>query len=161
MVALPAAISWRRGERAGADDLAGETLLLLEDGHCLREQALEVCGLLAGQRDAPDGFAATSLETLMQMVAGGLGVTLLPRLAVAAGVIDGTGIELRPLGGAGAWRTLGLAWRANAPRDSEYRALVPLLADTCRDALAAPASPPAASIGTSPASSATRSYATF
>lgn len=141
--------------------LAGERLLLLEDGHCLREQALAVCGLLAGDRDAPDGFAATSLHTLVQMVAGGLGVTLLPRLAVAAGVIDGTGIELRPLGGAGAWRTLGLAWRANAPRDSEYRALVPLLADTCRDALAAPASPPAASIGTSPASSATRSYATF
>ena len=73
------------------------------------------------------------------MVAGGLGVTLLPRLAIAAGVTAGTEIELRPLAGAGAWRTLGLAWRPNAPRASEYRALVPLLTETCRDALASPA----------------------
>ena len=72
------------------------------------------------------------------MVAGGLGVTLLPRLAVAAGVTAGTDIELRPLAAAGAWRTLGLAWRPNAPRASEYRSLVPLLTETCRDTLASP-----------------------
>jgi LysR family transcriptional regulator, hydrogen peroxide-inducible genes activator len=63
---------------------------------------------------------------------------LLPRIAIAAGVTEGTAIELRPLAGAGAWRTLGLAWRPNAPRASEYRALVPLLTDTCRDALTSP-----------------------
>jgi LysR family transcriptional regulator, hydrogen peroxide-inducible genes activator len=116
--------------------LARERLLLMEDGHCLRDQALAVCGLLAGGHDGQDGFAATSLHTLVQMVAGGLGVTLLPRLAVAAGVTAGTNIELRPLAGAGAWRTLGVAWRPNAPRAEEYRSFVPLLSDTYREAMA-------------------------
>ena len=113
--------------------LSSERLLLLEDGHCLRDQALAVCGLLAGDRADQDGFAATSLHTLVQMVAGGLGVTLLPRLAVTAGITDGTGLVLRPLSGAPAWRTLGLAWRPNAPRAADYRALAPHLADSCRE----------------------------
>ncbi len=116
--------------------MANERLLLLEEGHCLRDQALAVCGLLGGDRGDQDGFAATSLHTLVQMVAGGLGVTLLPRLAVAAGITDGTGLVLRPLAGAGAWRTLGLAWRPNAPRAADYRALAPLLAETLRESMA-------------------------
>jgi len=136
LVALP------RGHRLAAQTsipvaaLAAERLLLLEDGHCLRDQALAVCGLLTGE--GQDGFAATSLHTLVQMVAGGLGVTLLPRIAIAAGVAAGTAIELRPLAAAGAWRTLGLVWRPNAPRASEYRALVPMLSETCRQAVASP-----------------------
>jgi LysR family hydrogen peroxide-inducible transcriptional activator len=114
--------------------LASERLLLLEEGHCLREQALAVCGLLAGEKsEAQDGYAATSLHTLVQMVAGGLGVTLLPRIAVDAGVTEGTSLITRPLAAAGAWRTLGLAWRPNAPRAADYRALAPHLAETCRD----------------------------
>jgi LysR family hydrogen peroxide-inducible transcriptional activator len=112
--------------------LATERLLLLEEGHCLREQALMVCGLLAGERgEVLDSFAATSLHTLVQMVASGLGVTLLPRLAICAGVAAGTGLMLRPLAGVGAWRTLGLAWRSNAPRAAEYRALGGKLAQVC------------------------------
>ena len=112
--------------------LATERLLLLEEGHCLREQALMVCGLLAGERgEVLDSFAATSLHTLVQMVASGLGVTLLPRLAICAGVAAGTGLVLRPLAGVGAWRTLGLAWRSNAPRAAEYRALGGKLAQVC------------------------------
>ena len=119
--------------------LATERLLLLEEGHCLREQALAVCGLLAGERgEAQDSFAATSLHTLVQMVASGLGVTLLPRLAVAAGIAEGTGLLLRPLAGAGAWRTLGLAWRPNAPRAAEYRALGARLAQVCGELLGEP-----------------------
>jgi LysR family hydrogen peroxide-inducible transcriptional activator len=91
-----------------------------------------VCGLLAGDRgEALDSFAATSLHTLVQMVASGLGVTLLPRLAIRAGVASGTRLELRPLAGAGAWRTLGLAWRPNAPRAPEYRALGGKLTQVC------------------------------
>jgi LysR family hydrogen peroxide-inducible transcriptional activator len=116
--------------------LASERLLLLEDGHCLRDQALAVCGLLAGDKsDSQDNFAATSLHTLVQMVAGGLGITLLPRLALWGGVAAGTKLELRPLAAAGAWRTLGLAWRPNAPRAADYRALAPHLAETYREAL--------------------------
>jgi len=129
------------GHRLAGEDqipvaaLATERLLLLEDGHCLRDQALAVCGLLAGDRGDQDGFAATSLHTLVQMVASGLGITLLPQLAVAAGITQGTGLVLRPLAGAGAWRTLGLAWRPNAPRAADYRALGTHLVETCRDAL--------------------------
>src|ERR1700689_2486956 len=103
LVALPAGHPLAVQERIPVAALAGERLLLLEDGHCLRDQALAVCGLLAGDREGQDAFAATSLHTLVQMVASGLGITLLPRLAVAAGITKGTGLVLRPLAGPGAW----------------------------------------------------------
>ncbi len=108
--------------------LAAEALLLLEDGHCLRDQALQACGFARGESPAGEGFAATSLHTLVQMVAGGLGVTLIPRMAVAAGIIEGTGVVLRPLAGPGTYRTLGLAWRPDTPRVADYRAMAPVLA---------------------------------
>ena len=136
LVALPPGHRLAAQNKIQVGALGTERLLLLEDGHCLRDQALAVCGLLAGDRDSQDRFAATSLYTLVQMVAGGLGVTLLPRLAISAGVTAGTEIELRPLAAAGAWRTLGVAWRPNAPRAAEYRSLVPLLSETCRATLA-------------------------
>ncbi len=82
------------------------------------------CGV-AGEQE---GFAATSLHTLVQMVAGGLGVTLLPRMAVDAGVAQGADVELRPLAGSSAWRTIGLAWRPGSPRAEEVRALAPPIA---------------------------------
>jgi LysR family transcriptional regulator, hydrogen peroxide-inducible genes activator len=153
LVALPREHRLVAQDRIPIAALATERLLLLEDGHCLRDQALAVCGLLAGDRESQDRFAATSLYTLVQMVAGGLGVTLLPRLAVAAGVTAGTDIELRPLAAAGAWRTLGVAWRPGAPRAADYRSLVPLLAETCRDALDSPptANPTTAAAGTAAA----------
>ena len=111
--------------------LATERLLLLEDGHCLRDQALAACGFARGEDfvDPTDGFAATSLHTLVQMVAGGLGVTLLPRLSVAAGIAAGTGALLRELDRPGASRMLGLAWRPNTPRAADYRRLAPILAE--------------------------------
>jgi LysR family transcriptional regulator, hydrogen peroxide-inducible genes activator len=65
----------------------------------------------------------------VQMVAGNLGVTLIPRLAVEAGITEGTGIALRPMDGAGGWRTIGLAWRPNAPRAADYRALAQVLSN--------------------------------
>jgi|SRR5579871_1778840 len=141
LVALPPGHRLATLGRVPIAALGSERLLLLEDGHCLRDQALSVCGLLASDRENQDGFAATSLHTLVQMVAGGLGITLLPRLAVAAGVTDGTGIELRPLAASDAWRSIGVAWRVNAPRASEYRALVSLLSETCRDILASSQQP--------------------
>jgi LysR family hydrogen peroxide-inducible transcriptional activator len=110
--------------------LAAERLLLLEDGHCLRDQVLTACGPLAGR---PAEFAATSLHTLIQMVAGGLGVTLVPRLAVSAGITAGTDVVLRRLDGAGGWRSIALGWRPGAARAAEYRALGPLIAGCLRD----------------------------
>lgn len=111
--------------------LAGERVLLLEDGHCLRAQAQEACGLPRGV--SSEGFAATSLHTLVQMVAGGLGVTLLPRLAVEGGVLGGTGLVVRPMvadaaGEAMPARTLALAWRPRSPRAAEFRSLAPSIA---------------------------------
>lgn len=111
--------------------LAGERVLLLEDGHCLRAQAQEACGL--PRHMAAEGFAATSLHTLVQMVAGGLGITLLPRLAVDGGVLGGTGLVVRPMvadaaGEATPARTLALAWRPRSPRAVEFRALAPAIA---------------------------------
>ena len=89
IIALPPNHRLAGEEHIPVSALATERLLLLEDGHCLRDQALAVCGLLAGDRGDQDGFAATSLHTLVQMVASGLGITLLPKLAVASGITQG------------------------------------------------------------------------
>jgi LysR family hydrogen peroxide-inducible transcriptional activator len=119
-------------ESVPAAALAAERMLLLEDGHCLRAQAQESCGL-PRQMPGGDGFAATSLHTLVQMVAGGLGLTLLPRLAVEAGVLAGTKLVARPVEAddgreAPPGRILALAWRPRSPRAREFRGLAPAVA---------------------------------
>lgn len=104
------------------DALRGAPLMLLEDGHCLRDQALAACGL-ARPNDEAQAFGATSLHTLVQMAANGLGVTLLPKIALDAGLLKGTPLVARPLAGTGAARTIGLAWRRGARRRPEYELL--------------------------------------
>jgi LysR family hydrogen peroxide-inducible transcriptional activator len=132
LVALPRGHKLAERPRVPVAALARERLLLLEDGHCLRDQALSVCGQHGlSPVTADEDYAATSLHMLVQMVASGMGVTLLPRLAVEGGICTGVAVELRPLNGAGAWRTIGLAWRPQAPRAEEYRALVPLVQAAC------------------------------
>ena len=126
LVAMPPGHPLAALDRVPPQALETERLLLLEEGHCLREQVLAACGMMRHS----DSFAATSLHTLAQMVAGGLGLTLLPRLAIDAGVTQGAPMELRSLAGAGAWRTIGLAWRPGAPRSEEYRRLVPVLQES-------------------------------
>jgi LysR family hydrogen peroxide-inducible transcriptional activator len=104
--------------------LPPERLLLLQEGHCLREQALSACGLPdRGRREA---FAATSLLTLVQMVEGGLGLTLVPELAVGAGLLKGTDLVTRPLAG-DAERTIGLTWRRGTARRAEFDLLAAAL----------------------------------
>ena len=125
LAALPRRHPLAMREAIALPALNAERLLLLEDGHCLRDQVLATCGQSGGPRGA---FAATSLHTLIQMVAGGLGVTLVPKLALAAGITAGADVVLRPLQGAGGWRTIALAWRPGSPRAAEYRALAPLIA---------------------------------
>jgi LysR family hydrogen peroxide-inducible transcriptional activator len=130
MVALPRGHHLAGRDAVSVSALATERMLLLEEGHCLREHALQACGFARGENpaDGLDGFAATSLHTLVQMVAGGMGLTLLPQVAIAAGITAGTDIVLRPLTGLGGWRTLGLAWREGSARAADYRALAPLVA---------------------------------
>jgi len=98
-----------------------QSLLLLEDGHCMRDHALAACATVAPRRSGP--FAATSLFTLVQMVANGLGITLAPQLALDAGILKGTGLAVRALRGAGPHRDIGLAWRRGSRRRDEFEAL--------------------------------------
>jgi LysR family hydrogen peroxide-inducible transcriptional activator len=107
------------------DDLTGEELLLLEDGHCMRDHALSLCRLEAPRRAADLG--ATSLFTLVQMVAGGLGVTLVPRLAAEGGAAAGANVVLRSFEAPVTGRSLAVAWRAGGPRARDGRALAQTL----------------------------------
>jgi len=109
-------------------DLDDETVLLLEDGHCLRDQALAVCER-GGAVESVE-VRGTSLPTLVQMVAGGLGITLLPEAAAAALVQAKGPIELGAFAAPVPGRTLGLAWRTSSARLPEFR----LLAETLKAA---------------------------
>jgi LysR family hydrogen peroxide-inducible transcriptional activator len=128
LAALPSGHPLAARESVPLAALSAEQFLLLEDGHCLRDQVLAACG---AQMAREQRFAATSLHTLIQMVAGGLGVTIVPRLAVTAGITQGADVQLRRLEGAGGWRSIALAWRPASPRAAEYRALAPLIAAAC------------------------------
>lgn len=125
VVALPAGHRLAHRKRLRESDLREETILLLEDGHCLRDQVASVCDWAGAAGELGD-FRATSLATLVQMVASGAGVTLLPKLSLP--------IEQRtpdlvfvPLTRPVPARTIGLAWRATSPRAEEFRALGELL----------------------------------
>jgi LysR family hydrogen peroxide-inducible transcriptional activator len=99
-------------------------VILLEEGHCLRDQALSVCRLV-GTHAAE--MQATGMPTLCQMVATGLGVTLLPQSAVALEARSGAGLTTRPFAHPVPSRTIGLVWRRTSPNDALYRELGGLL----------------------------------
>jgi LysR family hydrogen peroxide-inducible transcriptional activator len=104
--------------------LKDESLLLLEDGHCLRDHALSVCSAGRSEHEsARSDFAATSLHTLVQMVKSDLGATLLPKLAVDAGLADQLDLAIRPFDPPIAGREIGMAWRKGSARADEARAL--------------------------------------
>jgi LysR family hydrogen peroxide-inducible transcriptional activator len=107
--------------------LAKEQVLLLEEGHCLRDQALSVCQLVGASERS--GFRATSLETLRQMVASGVGVTLLPELAVQSPVPASDDIVLLRFADPAPRREIAMYWRET----SVFRDLLPQLADVIRD----------------------------
>jgi LysR family transcriptional regulator, hydrogen peroxide-inducible genes activator len=102
-------------------DLQGQSLMLLEEGHCLRTQALDVCHML--QTSENPAFQATSLETLRHMVAAGEGVTLMPRLAMRAG----DGITYLTLENDSIRRSIGLVWRKKSARETAIRALAEVI----------------------------------
>jgi len=115
---------------AGRNDLSpqhlkGEDLLLLEDGHCLRDHALSACKLAPSRRSTEVG--ATSLHTLVQMVAGGMGVTLLPRIAAEGGAVAGAQVSMRPFAEPVVGRSIGVAWREGGPREEEAKLLAGVL----------------------------------
>ena len=106
-------------------------LLLLEDGHCLRDHALAACN--RPELRAQAAMLGTSLHTLVQMVGNGLGITMVPEMALAAGILEGTGIEARPLASPHAHREIALIWRKGSPREKDFRLLAETLRETRRE----------------------------
>jgi LysR family hydrogen peroxide-inducible transcriptional activator len=122
MLAVPANHPLAARVRVRLADLEGETLLLLEDGHCLRDQALEVCSRI--RLGEEQDYRATSLETLRQMVAAGHGVTLLPQLAAASPVGMARGLRIKPFGNPPPARTIGAVWRKSTTRGQAIGSVV-------------------------------------
>ena len=123
----PSRAARRRPSRsvdAGAID--ENRLLLLEDGHCLKDHALSACNRPELRAEA--AMMGTSLHTLVQMVDNGLGLTFVPGMAIEAGILDGTEVDARPLQSDHGFRHIALIWRRSSPREEEFQ----LLAETLR-----------------------------
>jgi LysR family transcriptional regulator, hydrogen peroxide-inducible genes activator len=139
----------------GEDELAQQPLLLLEDGHCLRDHALTACHLQPGQ--ANEDFQATSLSTLVQMVASGLGLTLVPELAVDVEVRREPGVTVVPFARGRPSRQIALVWPAGSVRGRDLhllggilRPFVPCPDDDAVDPSSAPDPLTAAHASTAP-----------
>ncbi|QJU59572.1 hydrogen peroxide-inducible genes activator [Sphingomonas sp. AP4-R1] len=127
-VAFPETQGMQLGEMVAADAIEPYRLLLLEDGHCLKDHALAACNRPELRAEA--GMMGTSLHTLVQMVDNGLGVTMLPKMALDAGILDHTRVVARPLDASHPSRRIALVWRSGSPREKEFR----LLAEALRKA---------------------------
>lgn len=126
LLAAPRGSRHTRRVPAIAELINADELLLLEDGHCLRDQALAVCRTIDPHRLRRVG--ATSLSTITQLVAAGQGITLLPQLAVDAGVLADPRLRLIPFTEPAPHRTIGVAWRKRSPRERDFRALAEMVA---------------------------------
>jgi LysR family hydrogen peroxide-inducible transcriptional activator len=124
LLAVPTADKLRG--RVGIEDVDQRRLILLEEGHCLRDQALAFCG--APRRDQPASLGATSLATVLQMVANGYGVTLVPQIAVDAEMHDER-VRMLRFNNPEPGRSVGLVWRRTSPRRQDFEALGQLVID--------------------------------
>jgi LysR family hydrogen peroxide-inducible transcriptional activator len=121
LAVMPADHPLARKKRLRQEDLNGQQVLLLEDGHCLRDQALAVCSA-QGASELGD-FRATSLSTLTQMVSDGEAMTLLPELALEVETRGRRDLAVRPFRSPAPHRTIGLAWRPSSPKEEEFHTL--------------------------------------
>src|SRR5437899_8489517 len=121
VVAVPRNHPLRHHKVVSRDDLAREQLLLIEDGHCLRSHSLQACRIADQVRN--EVFQATSLRTLVQMVAADLGITLMPQIAVDSELASTRNVVIRSLSPDKPFRTLVLAWRPTTSRGAEFRML--------------------------------------
>lgn len=112
--------------------LSGDNLLLLEEGHCLRDQALSFCG--ATRSGSRRQYGASSLSTIMQMVANGFGATLMPAMALAIELRSEMPVKLFAFAEPAPSRAIGLVWRRSSPRRQDFEALGAVLAEVGRDA---------------------------
>jgi LysR family hydrogen peroxide-inducible transcriptional activator len=127
LLAVPANDPLPAKSRVSARDVSPRQLILLEEGHCLRDQALAFCSMQNNETLA--GLGATSLATVMQMVANGYGATLLPRIAVDAGLADKR-VKLLRFTDPEPRRSIGLAWRRTSPRKADFLALGQVITQT-------------------------------
>src|SRR5881398_2773176 len=107
-----------RDETVAVDAIDEKRMLLLEDGHCLKDHALSACN--RPELRAHAAMMGTSLHTLVQMVDNGLGVTFVPGMAIESGILTGTGVEARPLRSDHPYRRIALIWRRSSPRETEF-----------------------------------------
>jgi LysR family hydrogen peroxide-inducible transcriptional activator len=126
----PLYVAYPRGEapvakEVAADEIDESRLLLLEDGHCLKDHALSACNRPDLRANAE--MMGTSLHTLVQMVDNGLGVTFVPEMAIEAGILSGTGVDARPLRSENPYRRIALIWRRSSPREAEFQMLATTL----------------------------------
>ncbi|MBL4615260.1 MAG: hydrogen peroxide-inducible genes activator, partial [Magnetovibrio sp.] len=120
-VALPKGHKLTKKRSLKPADLPPDELLMLEDGHCLRKHALAACEI--STTTSANDFEASSLYTLAEMVANGLGITFLPEIALSSGMINTDALELRPLKTSGTPRQISLVWRTSFRRDLDIAAL--------------------------------------
>lgn len=125
VLAMPEGHELAREPSVCEADLVGRRLLLLDDGHCLRDHALQVCSLV-GAGNAED-FSATSLNTLVQMVANGLGLTLMPALALDVELRSDSGLEVRRFRDPQPSRQIGLLWRRSSLRKTDFHAFAEVI----------------------------------
>jgi LysR family hydrogen peroxide-inducible transcriptional activator len=109
-------------------DIDETRLLMLEDGHCLKDHALAACNRPELRAEAT--MLGTSLHTMVQMVDNGLGVTMLPEMAVSAGILEHTSVTARPLEAENAARRIALVWRKASPRERDFRLMAEVLKQT-------------------------------
>jgi LysR family hydrogen peroxide-inducible transcriptional activator len=131
-------VAYPRGEApSGAmvdvDAIDEGRMLLLEDGHCLKDHALSACN--RPELRAHAAMMGTSLHTLVQMVDNGLGLTFIPAMAIEAGILEGTGVDAKPLRSEHGYRQIALIWRRSSPRESEFQMLADSLRAIVRDVI--------------------------
>ena len=132
-LAVPANHPLADRDRVKLEDIKDETLLLLEDGHCLRDHALSVCSRIRLNQE--QDYRATSLETLRQMVAAGHGITLLPELAAATPVGTARGLKIKAFTRPAPVRTIGAAWRKSTTRSKAIDAVIAAIRTAMKEEL--------------------------
>ena len=124
LAALPEGHPMAGTDTVRLSELPADELLLLDEGHCLSRQVMDVCSL--SNETTSGNFRASSLVTLVEMVANGIGITLLPEIAVRSEIVRNAGVEMRPLAER-PYRTIGLAFRPGCPRCAEFEKLAELI----------------------------------
>lgn len=123
------------GDQVDVGAIDENRMLLLEDGHCLKDHALSACNRPELRANA--AMMGTSLHTLVQMVDNGLGVTFIPSMAIEAGILGGTRVDAKPLRSDHGFRRIALIWRKSSPREGEFQLLATALRKIIADLIPA------------------------